>query len=161
VVADPGSRVSAGGVFDAAAGAGVRGGSGDDGVRGGNGDDGAPDDGGGDHGAPVGAADGPAPRLGPDGPEAGAPEKGGLDTGRDGAGGPLTELSAGRAGADVPLADSAVAPLEPLVSARIGDGRRVRNQADSTSRKMGGSSIVWSGRGSAPSSSPGWPGWPD
>lgn len=146
MVADAGSRVSAGGVFDAAAGAGVRGGSGDDGVRGGSGDDGAPDDGApddGDHGAPVGAADGPVLRLGADvGPEAGAPVTGGLDTGRDGAGGPLTELSAGRAGADVPPVASGVAPLEPLVSARIGDGRRVRNQADSTSRKMGGSSIV-------------------
>jgi hypothetical protein len=105
---------------------------------------------------PVGLAVGPVADLvgdpvdGPvEGPDAGAPEVGGLDTGRVGADGP----DAGRAGAGAPLAVSGAEPLEPLVSARIGDGRRVRNQADSTSRKIGGSSIVWSGRGSPERSS--------
>lgn len=149
----------------------MRGGSGDedagdagaDGVRGGNGEpeDGAP--GGGDHGAPVGMADGPPPRPGvaagadgAAGPDVGAPDTGGLDTGRAGAAVPF---SAGRPGPDgrpdagAAPAASDEAPFEPLVSSRIGDGRRVRNQPDSTSRKIGGSSIVASGRGAATSSS--------
>ena len=145
-------------MYAAAAGAGVRGGSGDDGVRGGNGEDAGAPAGGGDHGAPVGIADGPvAGRGAAAGPVTG-PDAGGPDAGRVGADGPDSE----RVGA-VPFGASEPAgaePLEPLVSARIGDGRRVRNQADSTSRKIGGSSIVWSGRGSAPRSSAAEPGCP-
>jgi len=48
----------------------------------------------------------------------------------------------------------------PLTGERIGDGRRVRNHADSTARKMG-SSMVSSGRGTtAPFSLPFTAGWP-
>jgi hypothetical protein len=53
-----------GGVFDAAAGAGVREGSGETGGTGGTGGTGEPP-GGDDHGAPVGMADGPEGAAGP------------------------------------------------------------------------------------------------
>jgi hypothetical protein len=125
----------------AEAGAGIRGGS-DETRREGGGLEG-----GGAHGDPAGMG----PR-GPDGPDSGAPgAAGGADT--DAAGGADTDAadtwssvgsSTGGVAPDVP----APLPADPLDSWRIGDGRRVRNHADSTARKMG-SSIVSSGRGIA------------
>jgi len=105
-------------------------------------------------------------RAPPDG-AGGADGTGGADTGAEG--GADTEAAGGADTGMVSSVDSRTgslpAPLgpwtpAPLTGERIGDGRRVRNHADSTARKMG-SSIVSSGRGTtAPFSLPFTASWP-
>jgi hypothetical protein len=126
-------------------------------------------DGGGAHGDPTGMALGDpagapigAPIGGPDiGRLAGPAGAGGADTGDGGGpdtgatGGADTDATSSTAGSRF---DSPLPPFTPLICARIGDGRRVRNQADSTARKIG-SSIVSSGRGRT-SALPLLAGWP-